>query len=228
MLRQLFGEPQRVDQGLIKQANQSLSLYIQKQHAAKAQEQNWEIWGQSFITALDELEQGLYCCEKYSEMIKQPYVEKMQAAEQANYHRYLYFYKNSFIRVFSILDKLGYYLNKRLQLKTEKVKLRFSYFTVLRQMHEHHVHTELEQKLYDLKLKYSEPLYKLRDQRNVEIHSINYEAIDDLSSVEKQALAFSSNHIENLALNKQYLQQCFELVCLTIDTIFTYENKSKP
>ena len=57
--------------------------------------------------------------------LNSPYVEKMQTEERTNYHRYLYFYKNGFIRVFSILDKLGFYLNKRLQLNTEKVKPRF-------------------------------------------------------------------------------------------------------
>jgi hypothetical protein len=59
----------------------------------------------------------------------------------------------------------------------------------------------------------------LRDYRNAEIHSINYEAADDLLHFTTVG-AFSWNHIENLPGNNQILLQCYEMVCQTIITIF--------
>jgi hypothetical protein len=227
MLRHLFGESERQDSGLMLQANQALGRYLDSLHTLESNGKQdliklrrWEIWVHSFITAVDELEQGVYCSNQYSALVKKRNVEEMNAGEEIEYRRYLYYYKNSFIRVFAILDKLGFFLNERLQLNTEKVKQRFSYFTVLRQMHDHHIQTELEQQLYNLKIKNSEPLNKLRDQRNVEIHSINYEAADDLLHSEHIG-AYSWNHIENLPQNNLILQQCFQMVCQTIITIFS-------
>ncbi|QGQ94958.1 hypothetical protein EHS13_08725 [Paenibacillus psychroresistens] len=226
MLRHLFGEPERQDSGLILKTNQVLGRYLNDLHDIESKGQSdlsklrrWEIWVHSFITAVDELEQGVYSSLKYSEQVLNRNVEDMKSEEQTEYRRYLYYYKNSFIRVFAILDKLGFFLNERLHLNTEKVKPRFSYFTVIRQMHDRHIQTDLEQKLYNLKVKYSEPLNKLRDYRNVEIHSINYEAADDLLHSATVG-AFSWNHIENLPGNNQILQKCFEMVCETIIAIY--------
>jgi hypothetical protein len=226
MLRYLFGEAERQNSGLILKTNQVLGRYVQELHTLESNGQSdsaklrrWEIWVHSFMTAVDELEQGIYSSHQYSERVQKRNIEDMKNNEQMDYRRYLYYYKNSFIRVFAILDKLGFFLNERLDLNTEKVKSRFSYFTVLRQMHDRHVHTDLEQQLYNLKVKYSEPLNKLRDYRNAEIHSINYEAVDDLLHFATVG-AYSWNHIENLPRNNHILQQCFEMVCQTIITIF--------
>jgi hypothetical protein len=62
---------------------------------------------------------------------------------------------------------------------------------------------------------------KLRDQRNLEIHSINYEAADDLFHSEFAGV-YSWNRIENLPQNRLYLHQGFEMVALTIITIFSF------
>jgi hypothetical protein len=227
MLRHLFGEAKRQDIGLMFKTNQALGRYLADLHTLESKGQSdltklrrWEIWVHSFMTAVDELEQGVYCSNQYSALVKKRNVEDMKLDEQTEYQRYLYYYKNSFIRVFAILDKLGFFLNERLNLNTEKVKQRFSYFTVLRQMHDRHICSDLEQQLFNLKLQYSDPLNKLRDQRNVEIHSINYEAADDLFH-SADVGAYSWNHIENLTLNNQILQQCFQMVCQTIITIFS-------
>jgi hypothetical protein len=227
LLRHLFDQPERQDNGIMQQTNQILKKYLDSLHAMEAKGvsdlkklRRWEIWVHSFMTAVDELEQGVYASDRYRALIKKQNVEEMKPEEHLEYRRYLYYYKNSFIRVFAILDKLGFFLNERLQLHTEKVKPRFSYFTVLRQMHEQHILSELEQPLYHLKLKYSEPLNSLREQRNAEIHSINYEAADDLLNSDRIA-AYSWNHIENLEANHLMLQQCFQMVCQTIMTIFT-------
>jgi hypothetical protein len=226
MLRHLFGESERQDSGLILKTNQVLGRYLHDLHTLESKGQSdltmlrrWEIWVHSFMTAVDELEQGVYSSHQYSEHVQNRNVEDMKNVEQIEYRRYLYYYKNSFIRVFAILDKLGFFLNERLHLNTEKVKPRFSYFTVLRQMHDRHIQTDLEQQLFNLKVKYGDPLNKLRDYRNVEIHSINYEAADDLLHSATVG-AFSWNHIENLPGNNQILQKCFEMVCETIIAIF--------
>jgi hypothetical protein len=226
MLRHLFGEAKRQDIGLMLTTNQALGCYLTDLHTLESKGQSdltklrrWEIWVHSFMTALDELEQGVYCSNQYSALVKKRNVEEMKLDEQTEYRRYLYYYKNSFIRVFAILDKLGFFLNERLHLNTEKVKQRFSYFTVLRQMHDHHIYSDLEQQLFNLKVQYSDSLNKLRVQRNVEIHSINYEAADDLFH-SADAGANSWNQIENLTLNNQILKQCFQMICQTIITIF--------
>jgi hypothetical protein len=226
MLRHLFGEAERQDSGLILKTNQVLGRYLRDLHVLESKGtadltklRRWEIWVHSFITAMDELEQGVYASLQYSELVQKRDIEDMKNAEQLDYRRYLYYYKNSFIRVFAILDKLGFFLNERLHLNTEKVKPRFSYFTVLRQMHDRHIQINLEQQLYKLKVKYSEPLNKLRDYRNVEIHSINYEAADDMLQSATVG-AYSWNHIENLPGNNLILQECFEMVCQTIIAIY--------
>jgi len=225
MLRILFNEPERIDSGAIKQTNIVLAKYVNKltqnkRYKKSNEMQVWLAWTQSIMTALDELEQSLYCSEKYGELIKSLHPDQMSPEEQLNYRRHLYFYKNSFIRLFSILDKLGYYLNRRLKLNTEKIKPRFSYFTVLRRMRSSRVNVGLEQTLYQLKEKYQEALSVLRDQRNAEIHSFNYEAMDDLVYARKTECIASVKQIENLTRNRHYLRQGFEMVCLTLRAIF--------
>jgi hypothetical protein len=227
MLRYLFGEGERQDSGLMLQVKQTLDHYLSRIRGLEEQQsRRWEIWVHSFMTAFDELEQSVYCSGKFGDLVKKANIEQMSPAERTDYHRYIYFYKNSFIRLFAILDKLGFFLNEKLQLNTEKVKQRFSYFTVLRQMHERHIYAELEQPLYNMKTKYGEAMNKLRDQRNLEIHSINYEAADDLYHAELIG-DYSWNHIENLPQNRLYLQQGYEMVALTIITIFSFPPLAK-
>ncbi|MGO4376612.1 Cthe_2314 family HEPN domain-containing protein, partial [Paenibacillus sp. MCAF20] len=97
-------------------------------------------------------------------------MQQMSPEERMNYSRYVYYDKNGFIRVFSLLDKLGTLLNELLDMRTEKVKAHFSYFTVLRNMRERKAHPELTWKLNDVKEKYKEATNRLRKRRNTEIH----------------------------------------------------------
>ena len=151
MLRVLFNEPKRIDSGLLLEAGNAVRAYMKhvetKEQSHLATEypsiHRQAIWSKGFIDALDELEQSKYCCERYGEHISKAFLEEMNPQETEDYHRFVYFYKNAFIRLFSILDKLGTFMNDLFELKTETLKSRFSYFTVLRHMHEKHIHGSL-------------------------------------------------------------------------------------
>src|SRR5690606_20457870 len=128
--------------------------------------------------------------------------------------RHVYFYKNAVIRIFSILDKTGFFLDTFFDLETAKVKSKFSYFTVLRQMHQRSIHTHLEQQLFNLKIKFREPLDRLRRKRNLEIHAMNAEIIDDVWQ-NRQRFA-DRMELEPLEENNKELMQGMENVCLAL------------
>lgn len=179
-----------------------------------------DLWANGLIVALDELEQSVYCSRKFAEHLDYRYEEEMTESDRLDYYRHLYFYKNAVIRIFSILDKTGFFLDTLFDLETAKVKSKFSYFTVLRQMHQRSVHTHLEQQLYNLKLKFREPLDRLRRKRNLEIHAMNAELIDD---VWRSRQRFADRmEVEPIAENHHELMQGFEKVCLALQIIFSY------
>jgi hypothetical protein len=227
MLRILFNEPKRKDSGKLLTAGNAIRAYLAVLHAQQSkvsqiqvQHQRFAIWSQSFLDALDELEQSQYCSEQYAKRIHDAFLEQMSPDALDDYRRFVYFYKNAFIRLFSILDKLGFFMNEYFELKTETLKSRFSYFTVLRRLHQLHLHKSLEQQLYDLKTNNKEPLDRLRNQRNMEIHSINAEMLDDLSN---ELSTFSSRiHVENVKGNIEDLNIGFDMVCTTLTLTFTY------
>ncbi|MEW9700687.1 Cthe_2314 family HEPN domain-containing protein [Paenibacillus sp. SI8] len=228
MLRILFNEPKRKDSGQLLEAGNAVRSYIKSLKAAEMSSPSSEykrhhrlaIWSKGFLDALDELEQSKYCSERYAEHISKAFLEEMNPAELEDYHRFVYFYKNAFIRLFSILDKLGTFMNDLFEMKTETVKARFSYFTVLRRMHEHHIHSSLELQLYNLKIDYKAALDRLRNQRNMEIHYINAEMLDDL--MQKEPIPGERIHVENVRMNIADLQQGFDMVCRTLTVAFTY------
>ncbi|MEK8132447.1 Cthe_2314 family HEPN domain-containing protein [Paenibacillus filicis] len=185
MLRALFDEPPRKEEGLLKEANEAIRTYMRSltlipQERQTPQERRFAIWSESFLRSIDELEQSQYAAERYGRLIDTTLVDQMPPEERQQYHRHLYYYKNALIRLFSILDKLGQFLNERFALQTEKIKSRFSYFTVLRNMHQNGLYTDLEQMLFDLKVTYKDPVTRLRNQRNIEIHTIDADLLDDL------------------------------------------------
>lgn len=238
MLRSLFKEAKRKDSGMLEETNTAIAEYrhAMKRQADKSRSPEAEavrlrldLWARGFTDALDELEQSLYCARQYAKFVRAAYVEEMSEAERDHYRRHLYFYKNGFIRVFSILDKLGYFLNDRYALRTEKVKPRFSYFTVLRRMRELHAVPELEHELSDLKTRYSEPLDKLRNQRNMEIHHLNAEMVDDFLRAKARSAPDDRQRVENLPENLHDLEQGLEMVCRTLTAVFRFsKRKSSP
>jgi len=236
VLRCLFGEPKRSTNSELQEVlgaidaftdqfdeNACYELAPGKQERCLTRQGRLLLWAKGFRTALDELEQSKYCSERYGAKIQHRYVEEMEEEERDDYYRHIYFYKNAFIRVFSILDKLGYFLNEWYQLKTERVKRHFSYFTVLRRMRERRAEPQLEAQLVELKERYQEPMNRLRQQRNMEIHWINSELKDEWSDL---SLHYDRIHIENLKANEHDLEQGFQMVRLTLLIVFRHISRN--
>lgn len=237
MLRQLLNEPKRTDEGDLLKALQALEQYRAKLarirpkgRPSNAQDASaiprLELWSVGFADALNELEESKHCAELFGRTVKADYVEGMTGEERENYRRFLYFYKNAFIRVFSVLDKLGYFLDELYSLGTGRVKSRFSYFTVLRQMHQKKIESQLEEKLFELKQQYQEPLRRLRSQRNMEIHLLNAEMVDDMLRAKSNARHDGRQKVEDLELNLSDLALGYEMVCRVVATVFTHAKSS--
>jgi phosphopantetheinyl transferase (holo-ACP synthase) len=231
LLRVLFGQPRRVDAGPLLDTTETIQQFCAelRSHCTDNSEKcqkyyRWELWASGFIDALNELEQSIYCSEQFAKRVHQSEQEKMNENELNDYRLHVYFYKNAFIRIFSTLDKTAYFVNDFLNLNTEEKKPRFSYFTVLREMNNQRIHKDLEQPLFKLKTKYQQPLNKLRKRRNLEIHSLNVEMIDDLDI--KRHEFHDTYMIEDLEQNSADLEQGFEMVCLSLQTLFTYCKKA--
>lgn len=227
MLRALFGEPKRQDTGVLLEANRAIEAYrrtlqglIEQDTPECGRYTRSDLWARGFMTALNELEQSLYAARKLREGVTQTYEEAMNGEEEDRYHSHLYFYKNAFIRVFSILDKLGYFLNDLFRLETEKVKPKFSYFTVLRQMHSRHAEPDLNRRLFELKELNKEALGRLRQKRNMEIHHINAEMLDDL--IRTDLCRADRTYVEDLDANMDDLAQCFRMVAQSLTAVFEY------
>ncbi|MDF2722086.1 MAG: hypothetical protein K0Q59_1761 [Paenibacillus sp.] len=232
MLRAWFNEPKRVDSGALLDAFTAMRGYREllakliAEHTPECGKQTrYELWTRGLANALDELEQSVYCAGKFSASIKHTMEEKMDPAEKDDYYRYIYFYKNGLIRLFSVLDKLGYFLNDLLRLKCERVKPKFSYYTVLRQMKHLHAEPGLFTPLNTLKESCSEPMNRLRQKRNMEIHLVNTEMLDDLLHID--ACRADRSYIENVSVNMDDLTCSLEMVCKTIATVFAYLNERK-
>jgi hypothetical protein len=226
MLRTIFGEPRKREEGLLLNTNDAIKEFnnqLRKKHRINLVDSKWarlDLWAAGLMRALDEFEQSVYCCAKFAMLIHSAYEDEMSPDELDNYHRHIFFYKDAFIRLFSLLDKTGFFLDLLYELETGKVKQRFSYFTVLRQLHKTNVHPQLEKQLFDLKVKYREPLDRLRKKRNLEIHSLNSELIDDNLRL---SLSFSERmKIEPIQSHMADLHQAMEAACQSLHIIFRY------
>ena len=227
MLRFLFNEPRRVDEGRFKDVRQAISAYLsmvnqleREQRITGPEAHRIVIWSQGFIAGLDELEQSIYAAKQYASLVKSNYFEEMNQQERDDYHRHFYFYKNAFIRLFSLLDKMGVFLDSRLKLGTKEIKDRFSYYTVLRRMYNLGVHPDLQLQLYEDKQAYQEPMDRLRILRNMEVHAMNAELVDDMQQAEYAALCCI--RIENLNQHGDDLDQGYEMACSILIKVFSY------
>ncbi|KIL41250.1 hypothetical protein SD70_08325 [Gordoniibacillus kamchatkensis] len=230
MLRALFGEPKRKDEGELLFVFRELDRFAAALAAGKVRGglsaekvPQYAIWTHGLRDAMDELEQSCYCAAKFAANIRSPFVEQMDEREKDDYRRYVYFYKNALIRVFSLLDKLGYFLNESFALETERVKERFSYFTVLRRMRDRQAHPQLQQRLYELKTEYKMPLASLRKQRNMEIHYVNSELLDDLKQTSYRP--GDRLRVEDVRAQTGELEQAYRMVADTLLAVFTYMNE---
>ncbi|AHD06759.1 Cthe_2314 family HEPN domain-containing protein [Paenibacillus larvae] len=233
MLRFLFHEPKRTDDGQIREANEAIRRYSSRLHRYKAvlpehkqKQHRLHVRSISFLDALNEIEQSLYCSSRYARYVKSSYIDEMKPEELDHYRRYLYFYKNALIRLFSILDKLGYFLNDVYNVRTETKKPRFSFYTVLRQMHEQNIHPELGQQLHDLKVTMKPAMDKLRKRRNMEIHFVNVEMLDDL--MQNYSPIGERIQVEQVLEDILDLEQGFQMVCSSISIAFIYMDRHHP
>ncbi|OMF28103.1 hypothetical protein BK133_18990 [Paenibacillus sp. FSL H8-0548] len=230
MLRILFNEPQRDAEGTLAQTFRLMDQFVailsdkMKEGNVRVQQlRKYEIWTLGLRSSLDELEQSHYASLKFQHKIKAASVKQMTDEERIQYNRYIYFDKNAFIRVFSLLDKLGTLLNELLDMRTERIKPHFSYFTVLRNMREKRAHPELTWKLNDVKEKYKEPMTRLRNRRNTEIHYMNSEMQDDL--IQSSRMYGGEAKLENLSEQSADLTQGLYLAMESLLLTFQYACK---
>lgn len=230
MLRILLGEPPRQNEGLLADTIDAMFrtiMLLQKEMERRQDSlhdlRKLEIWIRGLISSLDELEQGKYAANFFRRKVVHDYLEDMTAEERSDYARYLYFYKDGFIRVFSILDKLGTVLNELFELNTSKVKMHFSFFTVLRQFRYLKVHPDLADRLFSIKEKHKEAMGVLRRRRNTEIHYMNAEMQDDLW--QRHQTLNDKVELEDLDQYLRDLEHGYEMVCETLFTVFVYTNE---
>lgn len=227
MLHFMFGEPDRTPDGalaetyaLMDQFADGLAKRIRSGQDPDKKLRKYEVWTLGLRSSLMELEQSHYAASRFKEKIVSQSVDEMSADERLNYARYVYFDKNGFIRVFSLLDKLGTLLNELLEMRTERIKPHFSYFTVLRNMRERNAHPKLTWKLNDVKEQYKEPTNRLRKRRNTEIHYMNSEMQDDL--IQSQRMYGEEIRLENLQLQAEDLTKCLHMAIESLRLTFQY------
>ena len=230
MLRELFGEPERKDRGDLRKASRAIAAYrsdlekcIDPLSPHCGRYTRFDVWARGFLTGLDELEESAFAARLCRSSVIHAYEEAMSREESIAYRRHVYFYKNGIIRVFSLLDKLGYFMNELFRLQTERMKPRFSYFTVLRQMGQRKAEPELHGALSELKERYQPPLARLREKRNMEIHLINVEMLDNLAL--SDLCRGGRTYIEDLDANLHDLDQGRDMVCKSLAAVYTYAHE---
>jgi hypothetical protein len=218
VLRILFGEQPRewsgpsLDTALSIEKFVLLSIEASNRTPERREEyRTFSIWAEGLLRSMDELEQSCYAAKRYSELIHHQIMDELSFEEKLSYNRHVYFDKNAYIRIFSLLDKLGTLLNRLLYLHTERFKSRFSYFTVLRNMRENRLFAELSKPLDALKERHQGALNRLRGRRNLETHQMNAELMDDLS---QSLLAQHGERLqlENLQSNMADLDEGWSMV----------------
>lgn len=230
MLRSLLGVAPRHNEGLLADTMEAMAATAKMLQREMDRNQDpshdyrkIEICTRGLISSLDELEQSLFAASFFRAKIKtNTSVDDMDPVERGDYARYVYFYKDGFVRIFSTLDKLGTVLNDLYDLKTSKVKMHFSYFTVLRQFRYLKVHPDLGNQLNNLKEEYKVVLSVLRRRRNTEIHYMNSELQDDLW--QKHQALYGKVELEDLDQHIRELEQGFKMVCETLLAVFSYTN----
>jgi len=230
MLRVLFGDSDRQDDARRRELLALQSKLTERYRRSgnrggdSAHQLRLLSWIRSLDSTFDELEQSIYCSEKFAARVTHHYVEEMDLDEEADYRRHLYFYKNAFIRVFSVLDKLGSFLDELFSLRTAQLKEKFSYFTVLRHMRDRRLHPELLHKLQAIKSQYREPLHELRLMRNHEVHAMNPELLDEEGRL-RVRVNDRREQIENLQENAEMLRNGYDAVYESLYAVFQYLRK---
>lgn len=180
----------------------------------------FEIWASGLDVSLQELYASYEAATYYREKVQSKSLNDMDQEERMNYANYVYFDKNGFIRVFSLLDKLGTFLNELLNIRTESVKPHYSFFTVLRIMRQKNMHVKLMEPLYELKESCKQSTHRLRNRRNTEIHYMNSEMHDDL--LQSTRLYGQELRLENLDEQLHDLSVGLHMTMQAIKLTFQY------
>ncbi|WP_431087048.1 Cthe_2314 family HEPN domain-containing protein [Paenibacillus sp. 8b26] len=230
MIRKLLGEPPRVNKGILLDAMNSMSdmLKVLKRQIQASGDpthdfRKADILTRGLMSSLDELEQSHHAAVFFRTKVKAGYAEDMSVDEKSDYALYVFFYKDGFVRVFSILDKLGNWLNDLYDLKTGQYKAHYSYFTVLRQFRYLKMHPEMTDSLNAIKDSYTDPINRLRKRRNTEIHYMNTEMQDDLW--QRHRALYGKIQLEDLDHHLEDLKQGLEMVNRSLATAFCYTAK---
>ncbi|MEK0316871.1 Cthe_2314 family HEPN domain-containing protein [Cohnella sp. 56] len=229
MLRALFGEPPYDWGGPVRNtidAMERFALLMQEQGEGDTVEaariRKYQIWTEGLLRSLDELESSRYAALRFAGLLNNiASFEEMSDEDRLNYYNHIYFDKNAYIRLFSVLDKLGTLMNEYLVLDTEnRMENHFSFFTVLRNMHQNGLCPELSDKLEALYEPRRETMGRLRRRRNMEIHQMNAELQDDLLQVLN--VKREQPHLENISENMADLTEGWELVYLALALVFNH------
>lgn len=230
MLRTLLGEAPRNDNGPLGETEEAMELFaklcgdVASRYPGKAvRYRTYAVWTEGLRRSLDELDESLFAARHFAERIRHRQWAELSAAEKLDYDRHVYFDKNAYIRVFALLDKLGTLLNDLLELKTERVKARFSFFTVLRRMRDTRRHGELASLLTALKEEHQDAMNRLRMRRNMEIHYMNAELQDDLRASHATGAGNGETwKLENLVANLDDSREGWEMVLGTLGHSFRF------
>ncbi|MBB6670931.1 Cthe_2314 family HEPN domain-containing protein [Cohnella nanjingensis] len=227
MLRAMFGEPAREWEGPLLETVQGMDRFIRRMRergqsagSEAAAGRKFQIRAEGLLRSLDELEQSRYAAKRFAERVTKPAIGEMSPGERLDYYRHVYYDKNAYIRLFSLLDKLGVLLNDYLALETERMKAHFSYFTVLRNMRLHGLHPPLSEELNGLKDRHEAAFGRLRKRRNLEIHHMNAELQDDLLLVMQGQEGHP--HLENIADHMNDLDEGWEMAYRSLTAAFGY------
>jgi hypothetical protein len=227
LLRVLFGERPREWSGMSLETVQYMERFARLcLEAAELRPDSSDKWhtyaigAEGLLRSMDELEQSCYAAKKYASQIESTVIDELSHDERLSYYRHVYFDKNAYIRIFALLDKLGTVLNQLLDLRTERLKTRYSYFTMLRNLRENRLHPELTKPLNEIKERHQRAMNRLRNRRNLEIHQMNAELKDDL----RQSIANNGERktLEDLDANMADLDSGWEMVRESLRISFRY------
>lgn len=234
MLRTLLGAAPCPWDGLLGDTAASMKAFMRKadKQASEAGIQAsryraYAIWTEGLLRSLEELEESLFAAQLFAERIAHVKWAELAEQEKLDYGRHVYFDKNAYIRLFSLLDKLGTLMNDLLELRTERIKAKYSYFTVLRRMRETGRHPELTARLNALKENHRAAMNRLRARRNMEIHYMNAELKDDLQAGRRLAGGTEGGYmrLEDLSANLADAQEGWEMVVGTLQAVYEFAGR---
>ena len=209
--------------GLLQTVIDKLSGKIETQSEPDAKLLKYRVWCKGLEASLKELYASYEAALFYRHKINAVIMNDMSEEEKKWYAIYVYFDKNGFIRVFSLLDKLGTFLNEYLELKTEQVKSHYSFFTVLRTLRERQIHLQLTLPLNEVKEASKESTFRLRKRRNTEVHYMNSEMEDDL--IQETRMFGHDVKLENLDQQVHDLYVGLKMNIMAIKLTFQYADK---